>query len=34
MEELGIVSEPHGQKPRDVLMTLKEWQEKLERVKL
>ena len=27
MEELGIVSEPNGQKPRDVLVTRDEWQE-------
>ena len=32
MEEIGIVSEPKGQKPRDVLLTLDEWHEKLSRV--
>ena len=31
MESLGIVSEPNGQKPRDVLMTKDEWREKLAR---
>ena len=34
MEEIGIVSEPKGQKPRDVLLTLDEWHEKLSRVDL
>ena len=34
MEEIGIVSEPRGQKPRDVLLTLDEWHEKLSRVDL
>ena len=34
MEEIGIVSEPRGQKPRDVLLTLDEWHEKLSRVEL
>ena len=32
MEEIGIVSEPNGQKPRDVLLTMDEWREKLSRV--
>jgi S-DNA-T family DNA segregation ATPase FtsK/SpoIIIE len=32
MEEIGIVSEPRGQKPRDVLLTMDEWHEKLTRV--
>ena len=32
MEEIGIVSEPNGQKPRDVLLTMDEWHEKLSRV--
>ena len=32
MEDVGIVSEPKGQKPRDVLITLDEWHEKLSRV--
>ena len=32
MEEIGIVSEPRGQKPRDVLLTMDEWHEKLSRV--
>ncbi len=32
MEEIGIVSEPNGQKPRDVLITMDEWREKLSRV--
>ena len=32
MEDLGIVSEPNGQKPRDVLITLDEWHEMLERL--
>ena len=31
MEELGIVSEPNGQKPRDVLVTRDEWREMLSR---
>ncbi len=34
MEEIGIVSEPKGQKPRDVLLSLDEWHEKLSRVDL
>jgi len=34
MEELGIVSGPNGQKPRDVLITKDEWHEKLSRVSL
>ena len=33
MEEIGVISGPMGQKPRDVLMTLAEWEEKLSRVK-
>ena len=32
MEEIGIVSEPNGQKPRDVLLSMDEWHEKLSRV--
>lgn len=32
MEELGVVSPTNGSKPREVLMTLDEWYEKLERV--
>lgn len=31
MEEFGIVSEPNGQKPRDVLITKDEWHEMLAR---
>ena len=31
MEDLGIASEPNGQKPRDVLITLDEWHEMLAR---
>ncbi len=31
MEELGIVSEPNGQKPRDVLVSRDEWREMLSR---
>ena len=34
MEELGIVSGPNGQKPRDVLISKDEWFEKLSRVSL
>ena len=34
MEELGIVSEPKGQKPRDVLLSMDDWHEKLSRVSL
>ena len=34
MEELGIVGEPNHQKPREVLITLDEWREKLGRIKL
>ncbi len=34
MEEIGIVSEPNGQKPRDVLITMDEWYEKLSRVNM
>ena len=32
MEEIGVVSEPKGQKPRDVLISMDEWHEKLSRV--
>ena len=32
MEDIGVVSEPNGQKPRDVLITLDEWHEKLSRM--
>ena len=32
MEELGIISEPKGQKPRDVLMSMDEWHEALSRL--
>ena len=32
MEEMGIISEPNGQKPRDVLITHDEWREKLKRI--
>ena len=32
MQDIGIVSEPRGQKPRDVLLTMDEWHEKLTRV--
>ncbi len=32
MEEIGVVGEPNGQKPRDVLLSLDEWYEKLSRV--
>lgn len=31
MEDMGIVSEPNGQKPRDVLITRDEWHEMLSR---
>ena len=31
MEEMGLVSEPNGQKPRDVLITRDEWHEMLSR---
>ena len=34
MESIGIVSEPNGQKPREVLITKDEWIEKLSRVNL
>ena len=34
MEELGVVSAPNGNKPRDVLLSLDEWFEKLSRVSL
>ena len=32
MEEIGVVGPPNGSKPRDVLITLDEWYEKLSRV--
>lgn len=32
MEEIGIISGPVGQKPRNVLITLEEWKEKLSRI--
>lgn len=32
MEEIGVVGEPNGQKPRDVLISMDEWHEKLTRV--
>ena len=32
MEDIGIISGPNGQKPRDVLITLDEWHEKLARI--
>ncbi len=32
MEELGIVSEKNGSKPRDILISLQEWHEKLSRL--
>ncbi len=31
MEDLGIVSEPNGQKPRDILITMDDWHEMLAR---
>jgi S-DNA-T family DNA segregation ATPase FtsK/SpoIIIE len=31
MEDMGLVSEPNGQRPRDVLITKEEWREKLAR---
>ena len=31
MEDLGLVSEPNGQKPREVLLTREEWREMLSR---
>ena len=34
MESMGIVSEPNGQKPRDVLISADEWYEKLSRISL
>ena len=34
MEEIGVVSEPNGQKPRDVLITMDQWYDKLSRVDL
>ena len=34
MEDMGVVSGPNGQKPRDVLMTPDEWHEKLARTEL
>ena len=32
MEDIGVVSEPKGQKPREILITMDEWREKLSRV--
>ena len=32
MEDIGIVSEQNGQKPRDILLSMDEWHEKLSRV--
>ncbi len=34
MEAIGVVSEPKGQKPRDVLITLDEWNERLTKIDL
>ncbi len=34
MEDMGVVSGPNGQKPRDVLITPDEWHEKLARTQL
>ena len=34
MEEIGVVSEANGQKPRDVLMSMDQWYDKLSRVDL
>ena len=34
MEDMGVVSGPNGQKPRDVLMSPDEWHEKLARTEL
>ena len=34
MQDIGVVSEPNGQKPREVLITMDEWHEKLSRVSL
>ena len=34
MEDMGVVSGPNGQKPRDVLLTPDEWHEKLARTEL
>ena len=34
MQEIGVVSEPNGQKPRDVLISMDDWHEKLSRVAL
>ncbi len=34
MEEIGVVSEANGQKPRDVLITMDQWYDKLSRVDL
>ncbi len=34
MEDIGIVSEPDGQRPRSVLITMDEWREKLSRVEI
>ena len=31
MEDLGLVSEPNGQKPRDVLLSKQEWADMLDR---
>ena len=32
MEEIGVVGEANGQKPREVLMTMDQWYERLSRV--
>jgi S-DNA-T family DNA segregation ATPase FtsK/SpoIIIE len=32
MEDLGLVSEKNGSKPRDILVSIQEWQEKLARL--
>ena len=34
MESIGIVSEPNGNRPRDILISMDEWHEKLSRVDL
>ncbi|MBQ9084473.1 MAG: DNA translocase FtsK 4TM domain-containing protein [Clostridia bacterium] len=34
MEAIGVVSEPNGQKPREVRMSMDEWRERLSRVSL
>ena len=34
MEDLGIVGEKNGSKPRDILISMPEWQEKLSRLTL